>query len=224
MESPLSSKRNSLSQEARKTCRALQQQLDETGKGLNSIMDLAQPLLEQQKLLEEQLKAYDERKDVENAPGTPGGRIESLHRETDAVLTEFGVNRSPIRATYKDKKTLNSQQTRSIDSQGVFSPTRMAQSSRRARQNMAQATRPHDIEFATEIGNKLVAEVRSQQQLLTEKDDKIRELLTELEKSELGFENMQTEARTAFSHAGEDTFCDFALANIRTAQKCQLGS
>ncbi|ORY83835.1 hypothetical protein BCR37DRAFT_398068 [Protomyces lactucae-debilis] len=200
MESPVSSKRNSLSQESKNTRRNLQHQLDETGKGLNRIMDMAQPLLEHQKHLEAQLQAYDLGKDVENQPTVLTHRLDHLQRESDAVLTEFGVNRSSIRATYKDSKQSDSAPNRPQDS-SILSPTRMAQSARRARQNMAQGTRPHDIEFATEIGNKLVAEVRAQQQLLAEKDDRIRELLVQLEKRERGFENMQTEVKTALSQA-----------------------
>jgi len=76
-----------------------------------------------------------------------------------------------------------------------------AQASRRAKRDQ-NATRANDIEFATEIGQSLLGEVRRLQALVTERDDTIAELDRAKVSMRTDLENKDTAMRSVEEAVG----------------------
>ena len=76
-----------------------------------------------------------------------------------------------------------------FESQATGSPTKLSIPNRKLRNQ--PANRIHDIEFAAEISTSLIAQVRNLQALLAEKDEELRDIVTEKSRLEIDTEGLQ---------------------------------
>ncbi|CAG8491748.1 32759_t:CDS:2, partial [Racocetra persica] len=159
----------------------LQDQLNENATQMQATTDLAAALAKQQSELENQIKALDKTEGNE-VPQELKNKLADLEKEAGAIYESsakvfLGSKSQPDISSY-DSPNASAPSTPAIETP---TPTMGKSSSRRDR-NAAKG-RQKDIEFATEIGQGLLQEVRRLQALLHEKEERIKEL--EAEKAEL---------------------------------------
>src|SRR5271168_132118 len=87
---------------------------------------------------------------------------------------------------------------------GTVSPSKNQSSSRRARN---ATPRQHDIEFAADIGQGLLEEVRKLQALLAQRDQKLAEAATSIAISDRQLESMDRKVKQLYEDRGSLLLC-----------------
>ncbi|KAF2150724.1 hypothetical protein K461DRAFT_270131 [Myriangium duriaei CBS 260.36] len=151
---------------------ALEAHLKETDRRIQDASKLGTTLVHQRKELSARLKELKEHKDSDEIGPDLRKKLADLEREyTD-------VGRETARAVLPRSRLASNEHPDFPQSPAVFSgvsgasPSKVAAPSRKQRNQ--QANRVHDIEFATEISTSLLAQVRSLQAALVEKDDALK--------------------------------------------------
>jgi hypothetical protein len=102
-----------------------------------------------------------------------------------------------------------------------------AQASRRAKRDQLASTRANDIEFATEIGQSLLTEVRRLQALLQERDEHIAEMSREKEGLAAALESKSIAMRSVEEAVGTFSLASFSskkLTLFQTATRKRIGT
>lgn len=155
--------------------RALIARLEDVQKRLQEAGQLGESLVRQQKELQEKIKEVE-------AEAAKGGEISpELRQKLTALEKEYNeVHKESTRALLSskihgslDSPHKHSSHGTSLQSLGSNSPTKLAVPSRRQRN---QPGRSNDIEFATEIAQSLIMEVRRLQAMLQEREETIKTL------------------------------------------------
>ncbi|GAM87360.1 hypothetical protein ANO11243_053840 [Dothideomycetidae sp. 11243] len=151
---------------------ALEAHLKETDRRIQDTSKLGTTLVQQRKELSARIKELKEHKDSDDISDDLRKKLADLEREyTD-------VGRETARAVLPKSRLASAEHPEFPQSPAVFSgvsgasPSKVAVPSRKQRNQ--QTNRVHDIEFATEISTSLLAQVRSLQAALVEKDDALR--------------------------------------------------
>lgn len=173
--------------------RALEAHLAETERRLEEASKLGTALIEQQKELEDKLKAVEQQQEASQIGPDLQRRLVDLEREYREIGRETArAFLAPKRLAGGDDGHLG---TPSLDQksplspalfagQATNSPSKVSVPSRKQRNQ--PSSRVHDIEFATEISTSLLAQVRQLQALLAEREEALKTV--NLEKSRLELE------------------------------------
>ncbi|CAG8510720.1 23217_t:CDS:2 [Cetraspora pellucida] len=149
---------------------------------LNENADLAAALVKQQSELQDQIKALDSTEGNE-VPQELKNKLADLEKEAGAIHESSAkvlLGSKSLQDVGLESPNTSTPTTPSIE---TTTPTQTIGKSSSRRDRNAQKGRQKDIEFATEIGQGLLQEVRRLQALLHEKEERIKEL--EAEKAEL---------------------------------------
>ncbi|KAF4553470.1 Anucleate primary sterigmata protein A-like protein [Elsinoe fawcettii] len=151
---------------------ALEAHMKETDRRIQEASKLGSTLVQQRKDLAARIKDLSEKKDTDEIGPDLRKKLAELEREyTD-------VGRETARAVLPKSRLASSEHPDPTMSPAVFagvsgaSPSKVAVPSRKQRNQ--PNNRVHDIEFATEISTSLLAQVRSLQAALVEKDDALK--------------------------------------------------
>ncbi|TKX22809.1 anucleate primary sterigmata protein A [Elsinoe australis] len=156
----------------RQARRALEAHMKETDRRIQEASKLGSTLVQQRKDLAARIKEINEKKDSDEIGPDLGKKLAELEREYTAV------GRETARAVLPKSRLASSEHPDPAMSPAVFagmsgpSPSKVAVPSRKQRNQ--PSNRVHDIEFATEISTSLLAQVRSLQAALVEKDDALK--------------------------------------------------
>ncbi|KAG5440158.1 hypothetical protein PCANB_001727 [Pneumocystis canis] len=137
---------------------AVRAQLEEVTRRLHGAGLLGEQLLAQQQRLEEALAV----------PTQLSEKLSELERELDNIKRNAGENWIEADFLSRDGETCNILNTPKWSNHNTVSPLKHALSMRRRPSKLS--ARAHDIEFATEIGQSLLTEVRRLQGILDERD------------------------------------------------------
>ncbi|KAF8248124.1 hypothetical protein K440DRAFT_650023 [Wilcoxina mikolae CBS 423.85] len=201
--------------------RTLQAHLAETRKRLDGAGQLGKDLVKQEEEIEARLRELEE----------SGGKIDpELKRKLAELEKEYNeVGRETSRALLTNKimntggaSPHSSNVATTLQSQGAASPTKQGVSSRRQRN---QPSRQHDLEFAAELGQGLIAEVRKLQGLLSEREETLK--VVQIEKSRLEQHVASIEARLKSLDDSEQRFkeenwnLELVIQDLHTQQTSQ---
>ena len=100
--------------------------------------------------------------------------------------------------------------------QGTVSPSKNQQSSRKARN---ATPRQHDIEFAADIGQGLLEEVRKLQALLAQRDQKLNEATASITRSDRQIELFDRKVKQMHEDQG---ISSLVYANCRISERGKL--
>lgn len=152
--------------------RALEAHLRDTDRRIQDASRLGTTLLQQRKDLSARLKEVEEVRQDNEVPADLRRRLADLEKEYNEVGKESA------RAFLPKSQTANAIDPLATPSafsgKGRESPTKSTAPSRRQRNQ--PSNRVHDIEFATEISTSLLAQVRSLQTALLEKDEELKDI------------------------------------------------
>ncbi|KAI0020012.1 hypothetical protein F4780DRAFT_395655 [Xylariomycetidae sp. FL0641] len=179
--------------------RALEASLAETDRRMEEAGRLGTALVQQRKEIEERLR------DVEKLKAE-GELSEDLREKLVEIEKDYNeVAKESARAFLPKPRVPSSEPTaaavpegrvakRSVspskfETQATGSPTKFSVPNRKVRNQ--PTNRVHDIEFAAEISTSLIAQVRSLQALLAEKDEELRDIRTEKSRLEYEAEGFQ---------------------------------
>jgi hypothetical protein len=152
--------------------RALEAHLKDTDRRLQDASRLGNTLVQQRKDLSARLKDLEEVQQDDEVPAELRTKLADLEREYNEVGRESArafLPKSRVSSAGVDPSATPSAFTGS----GRESPTKVSAPSRRQRNQ--PSNRVHDIEFATEISTSLLAQVRSLQGALAEKDEELKD-------------------------------------------------
>ncbi|KAF8418950.1 hypothetical protein EV426DRAFT_577225 [Tirmania nivea] len=174
--------------------RTLIARLEDVQKRLQAAGQLGESLVRQQRELQEKIKEVE-------AEAAKGGEISpELREKLTALEKEYNeVHKESTRALLSskihgslDSPHKHSSHGTSLQSLGSNSPTKLAVPSRRQRN---QPGRSNDIEFATEIAQSLIMEVRKLQAMLQEREETIKSLNEEKANLEASVEYLDSRIR-----------------------------
>ncbi|CAG8621192.1 15966_t:CDS:2, partial [Racocetra fulgida] len=181
--SDTTSRRSFYSNSAQSTAalkKQLQDQLNENATQMQATTDLAAALAKQQSELENQIKALDKTEGNE-VPQELKNKLADLEKEAGAIYESSA--KVFLGSKSQPDVGLDSPNASTPSTPAIETPTPTTGKSSSRRDRNAAKGRQKDIEFATEIGQGLLQEVRRLQALLHEKEERIKEL--EAEKAEL---------------------------------------
>ncbi|KAA8900557.1 hypothetical protein FN846DRAFT_892067 [Sphaerosporella brunnea] len=167
--------------------RTLQAHLAETRKRLDGAGQLGRDLVKQEEEIEARLKELEE----------CGGRIDpELKRKLAELEKEYNeVGRETARALLTNKIMGGASPHAPPSSQGTSSPSKPAATQTRRQRNQPPS-RHHDLEFAAELGQGLIAEVRKLQALLSEREETLKVVQMEKSRLEQHAETIETRLRS----------------------------
>ncbi|GAB7346052.1 hypothetical protein MBLNU457_4817t1 [Dothideomycetes sp. NU457] len=172
--------------------RALEAHMKETDRRIQDASRLGTSLLQQRKELAARLKELEAQKNSSEITPELQKKLAELERE----YTEVG--RETARA-FLPKSSMAPATNDQLQSPAVFSgdsrasPSKVTAPSRKQRNQ--PASRVHDIEFATEISTSLLAQVRSLQAALVEKDDALRQTTSDKSQLEMDYAHIRQRMR-----------------------------
>ncbi|KTW25632.1 hypothetical protein T552_03492 [Pneumocystis carinii B80] len=173
--------------------KALERQLQEVTTRLYSAGRLGERLLSQKKQIEEQLEVLE---GVNRIPENLKAKLQELEREFEEIKKES--NDSWLLLGSLDEVSSLDQQIKpnipQFISNGTISPIKHGFSTRR--RSNKPISQPHDIEFATEIGQSLLAEVRRLQGLLNEREEQWKAIICEKGYLEHEMEGLEGKLKT----------------------------
>ncbi|KAM3525442.1 hypothetical protein NHJ13051_003959 [Beauveria bassiana] len=188
----------------RQAKRALESHLAETERRLDEAGKLGTALVSQRKMLAEQLQ------EIENlqAQGELGPELRQklveIEREYNDLARESARAFLPKRIPSNEnggtpyapdgRTGRRSISPSKFDGHATGSPTKLTVPKRRARNQ--QSNRLHDIEFAAEISQSLIAQVRNLQSLLSEREEEVKTLQGDKARLELDTENLNQRLKT----------------------------
>ncbi|KAG0635476.1 hypothetical protein HOY80DRAFT_440523 [Tuber brumale] len=183
--------------------RTLEAHLQEVNKRIETAAALGRTLLGQQQQIEERIKEVQE-----------GG--EQIDPELEKKLVELEkeyneVGRESARAVLTNKimagnggnsgntspygaGNLTGSPSSTLQTQGTSSPSKLSIPPPRRQRN--QPSRQHDLEFAAELGQGLLVEVRRLQGLLSEREESLKEVSTEKLRLEQHAENLESRLKS----------------------------
>jgi hypothetical protein len=148
--------------------RALEAHLKDTDRRLQDASRLGNTLVQQRKDLAARLKDLEQVQQEDEVPPELRTKLAELEREYNEIGKESARAFLPkSRVSSMGEPTAT---PAALTGSGRESPTKVSAPSRRQRN---QPNRVHDIEFATEISTSLLAQVRSLQAALAEKDEEV---------------------------------------------------
>ncbi|PNS17411.1 Anucleate primary sterigmata protein A [Sphaceloma murrayae] len=177
---------------------ALEAHMKETDRRIQDASRLGSSLVQQRKELAARIKELGDKKDTDQIGPDLGKKLAELEREYT------NVGRETARAVLPKSRLASGEHADPTMSPAVFagvsstSPSKVAVPSRKQRNQ--PANRVHDIEFATEISTSLLAQVRSLQAALVEKDDALK--LETSERTQL--ESEYTSLRSRLRHLDDN--------------------
>lgn len=166
--------------------------MKETDRRIQDASRLGTSLLQQRKDLAARLKELETQKNSNEITPELQKKLAELERE----YTEVG--RETARA-FLPKSSMAPAMNDQLQSPAVFSgdsrasPSKVTAPSRKQRHQ--PASRVHDIEFATEISTSLLAQVRSLQAALVDKDDALRQTTSDKSQLEMDFAHIRQRMR-----------------------------
>ena len=172
--------------------RALEAHMKETDRRIQDASRLGTSLLQQRKDLAARLKDLEAQKNSTEITPELQKKLAELERE----YTEVG--RETARA-FLPKSSMAPATNDQLQSPAVFSgdsrasPSKVTAPSRKQRNQ--PASRVHDIEFATEISTSLLAQVRSLQAAIVDKDDALRQATSDKSQLEMDFAHLRQRMR-----------------------------
>ncbi|KAI5856465.1 hypothetical protein BZA05DRAFT_332519 [Tricharina praecox] len=182
--------------------RTLQAHLAETRKRKDGAERLGEDLVKQEEEIEARLRELE----------ASGGKIDpELKRKLAELEKEYNeVGRETSRALLTNKimstgsasplnRSNHNSNPSTLQSQGAASPSKPSR-----RQRNQAPSRTHDLEFAAELGQGLIAEVRKLQALLSEREEALK--IVQLEKSRLEEHAESIEARLRSLDESEQRF------------------
>ncbi|EMR10620.1 hypothetical protein PNEG_01323 [Pneumocystis murina B123] len=175
------------------TEKALERQLQEVTTRIYSAGRLGERLLNQKKKIEEQLEVLE---GVNRIPENLKAKLQELEREFEEIRKESNDSWLLL-GSLDEVSTLDQQIKPNVPqfiSNGTISPIKHGLSMRR--RNNKPISRPHDIEFATEIGQSLLTEVRRLQGLLNEREEQWRAIIREKGYIEHEMEGLEAKLKT----------------------------
>ncbi|KAK6540809.1 hypothetical protein TWF694_008198 [Orbilia ellipsospora] len=186
--------------------RTIANQIEDTTKHLELVGDVGEKLRATKQRLMDRLKEVEDSKGDELSPDLRQ-QLEDLQREYDDVGREstraFSASASKSAYLASAYDTPSKEGHLGIpDSPSYTSTTPGKTPTSRKQRN--QPNRLQDIQFATDIGHNLIVTVRQLQNLLNERDEKIK--LIEMEKSKLEFTTEQQESRLKMLDESEQRY------------------
>ena len=151
--------------------RTIEAHLQETERRLHETQKLGTSLLRQQTDLTEKLKELEQHQDEPEISGELRTRLAQLEKEHDDVGREIA------RALLPKSRNVSAEEKPATEasvysSQGSTSPTKISAPSRRQRNQTS--SRAGDLQFAADISTSLLAQVRSLQAAVAERDEIIK--------------------------------------------------
>lgn len=189
----------------------LQTLLEQKTSQLQMLGQMGQEVLKQQMDLEKRIKVFEaEEGDSEAKIGKEtksklrdlDEAMKGWEKENDDMMRELGGRVGSSRGQHVSVDVFQIPET-IVPMLGAKDATPV-QNALTRRQRNAQARRTdYDLEFATEIGQNLLVEVRRLQALLTERDRSVQKLIEEKEGFEVERENMLAAIKSAESSVGQ---------------------
>ncbi|RKF72718.1 Anucleate primary sterigmata protein A [Golovinomyces cichoracearum] len=194
------------------TKRVLEAHLAETERRIHDTSELGNKLLQQRKELTGWLETTEKQRVEDNIPPDLRLKLVEIEKEYNEVgresarallskprITTNGIFGSELNGDYQDKLSASPFKDR-FESQGTGSPSKLNVINRRQRNQ--PTNRVHDIEFVTEISTSLLSQVRNLQALLAEKEEYLKDVMSEKSRLELEIESI-TERFRGLSESGE---------------------
>ncbi|TQS37095.1 hypothetical protein Golomagni_02443 [Golovinomyces magnicellulatus] len=194
------------------TKRVLEAHLAETERRIHDTSELGNKLLQQRKELTGWLETTEKQRVEDNISPDLRLKLVEIEKEYNEVgresarallskprVTNNGIFGSDLSGDFQDKLSASPFKER-FESQGMGSPSKLNVINRRQRNQ--PTSRVHDIEFVTEISTSLLSQVRNLQALLAEKEENLKNIISEKSRLEEEIENF-TERFRGLSESGE---------------------
>ncbi|TQW01155.1 anucleate primary sterigmata protein A [Cordyceps javanica] len=189
----------------RQAKRALEAHLAETERRLDEAGKLGTALVSQRKALAEQLQEIEKLQAQGELGPELRQKLVEIEREYNDLARESARaflpkripsnENGPATPYAPDGRTgRRSISPSKFDGHATGSPTKLTVPKRRARNQ--QSNRIHDIEFAAEISQSLIAQVRNLQSLLSEREDEVKTLQSEKSRLEIDAEGLYQRLKT----------------------------
>ncbi|KAL7919367.1 hypothetical protein ACQKWADRAFT_323045 [Trichoderma austrokoningii] len=188
----------------RQAKRALEARLAETDRRLDEAAKLGTALVSQRKTLAEQLHEIDSLQAQEELAPELRKRLVDIEKDYNDLARESAraflpkqrvtSNENPGSPFMMESRAgRRSASPSKLESQATGSPTKLNAPNRKMRNQ--PTNRVHDIEFAAEISTSLIAQVRSLQAILGERDEQVKDLRNDVSRLEGDSETMQQRLR-----------------------------
>ncbi|ATY61768.1 Pleckstrin-domain containing [Cordyceps militaris] len=189
----------------RQAKRALEAHIAETERRLDEAGKLGTALVSQRKALAEQLQEIDKLQAQGELGPELRQKLVEIEREYNDLARESARaflpkripsnENGPATPYAPDGRTgRRSISPSKFDGHATGSPTKLTVPKRRARNQ--QSNRIHDIEFAAEISQSLIAQVRNLQSLLSEREEEVKTLQGEKSRLEIDTEGLYQRLKT----------------------------
>ncbi|KAM3513131.1 hypothetical protein MY11210_003243 [Beauveria gryllotalpidicola] len=189
----------------RQAKRALESHLAETERRLDEAGKLGTALVSQRKMLAEKLQEIDNLQAQGELGPELRQKLVEIEREYNDLARESARAFLPKRIPSNEngpgtpyapdgRTGRRSISPSKFDGHATGSPTKLTVPKRRARNQ--QSNRLHDIEFAAEISQSLIAQVRNLQSLLSEREEEAKALQSDKARLELDTENLNQRLKT----------------------------
>ncbi|OAA60128.1 hypothetical protein ISF_06139 [Cordyceps fumosorosea ARSEF 2679] len=189
----------------RQAKRALEAHLAETERRLDEAGKLGTALVSQRKALAEQLQEIEKLQTQGELGPELRQKLVEIEREYNDLARESARAFLPKRIPSNEngpgtpfapdgRTGRRSISPSKFDGHATGSPTKLTVPKRRARNQ--QSNRIHDIEFAAEISQSLIAQVRNLQSLLSEREEEVKTLQSEKSRLEIDTEGLYQRLKT----------------------------
>ncbi|KAH8121157.1 hypothetical protein FP744_10002108 [Trichoderma asperellum] len=184
----------------RQAKRTLEARLAETDRRLDEAAKLGTALVSQRKTLAEQLQEIDKLQAEEELAPELRKRLVDIEKDYNDLARESAraflpkqrvtSSENPASPFMLDSRSgRRSASPSKLESQATGSPTKVGVPNRKMRNQ--PTNRVHDIEFAAEISTSLIAQVRSLQAILGERDEQVKDLRNDVSRLEGDSEALQ---------------------------------
>ena len=169
------------------------EELENINKELAKVVDQSQPLLEKQRMLKLQLRMANEVENSENIPPS----LDLLQQ--DVFNTLNGSRKSPTRRALGEVMI---SPTKATGSQGSLVMPAGIDNMHDAASTASLNPSSHSLKFATDLGQRMVEEVRRLQAELNERDELLRTMRASATGDARKLEDMETRLKTISKDEG----------------------